>query len=124
MNLRFFNYQLLTSNYFLMKQLPATFKIERAETQVGVNEIILTWFYNHYHSTQRFSVLDVPCGNAEFLIYLKQLFPKSNLTGGDVHVSVNPPDISLIKMDLTEDFPLPIEEQFDIVTSISGIMMF
>lgn len=106
------------------KKLPATLKIERAETQAGVNETILTWFYNRYNSLQQFSVLDVPCGNAEFLIYLKQLFPNANLTGGDINITINAKDINLIQMDLTEDFPLPINNQFDIVTSISGIMMF
>ncbi|RYE32785.1 MAG: hypothetical protein EOP42_09070 [Sphingobacteriaceae bacterium] len=60
----------------------------------------------------------------EFLKAVKSLFPESNLTGADLYQPDLPAQIDFKQMDLTEDFTLPANEKFDVVSSISGVMMF
>jgi SAM-dependent methyltransferase len=68
--------------------------------------------------------LDLPCGNLEFLTYVAKLFPAARLLGADIMPPQNSnPAISFVEMDLTKEFELP-PQQFDLVTSVSGVMMF
>ncbi|HEX8278193.1 MAG TPA: methyltransferase domain-containing protein, partial [Segetibacter sp.] len=69
--------------------------------------------------------LDLPCGNMLFLHLLGKLYPEAILKG----VDIKEPDqqearAEYIKMDLTKELLLAPEEKFDLITSISGIMMF
>jgi SAM-dependent methyltransferase len=106
------------------KRLPSQLKIEQGQTQKNVNSIILTYFYNRFPTEANFKLLDLPCGNSEFLRYLKSLFPASVLTGADIVMPQKSDDLTFFKMDFTEDFTLPLNEQYDVVSSISGVMMF
>ncbi|MEJ7558078.1 MAG: class I SAM-dependent methyltransferase [Pedobacter sp.] len=107
-----------------LKPLPPHIDIERAQTQLGVNRTVLTYIYNKFEDKPDFTALDLPCGNAEFLTCLKQLFPASSLTGGDMLTPSKTDHINFYQMDLTEDFPFANDARFDMVTSISGVMMF
>lgn len=107
------------------KALPQGLDIARGETQIGVNELVLTRLFNQYPQDAAFSAVDLPCGRGHFLGCLRQLFPRAQLWGGDIaKPAPTADDVRLFQMDLTEDFPFPPEQQFDLVTSISGVMMF
>lgn len=105
--------------------LPANFAVARGQTQIGVNRAILTKLVNRFPAAAPLHVLDLPCGNLEFLTYVSQLFPAATLCGADIAPPVSSSSrISFVETDLTKDFQLPAAQQFDLITSISGIMMF
>jgi 2-polyprenyl-3-methyl-5-hydroxy-6-metoxy-1,4-benzoquinol methylase len=108
-----------------MKTLPADFVVHRGQTQRNVNHTVLTALINTFPDHAALQVLDLPCGNLEFLTYLAALFPSATLTGADI---VTPPHksdrIGFVQMDLTRNFDLPAGQQFDLITCISGVMMF
>ncbi len=106
-----------------MKKLPTELIVERGQTQIGVNFQVLTYLYNQFNTTDHFTALDLPCGYLEFSGYLKKLFPNSVLSAADINAAAVP-DIHFYQMDLTEKFPFPDAQQFDLITSISGVMMF
>lgn len=99
-------------------------KIERGETQKDVNTTVLTELVNIFDNKKPIKVLDLPCGEKLFLSYLKALFPSAELHGADIMVPKMIEDITFHKMDLTREFTISDNEQFDLVTSISGVMMF
>ena len=99
-------------------------KIERGETQKGVNATVLQFIADRFPLDKTLKVLDLPCGSMLFLEYIKKLFPGSILKGADIYDVGQKPDVNFIKMDLTQDFLIPPEEKFDLITSISGVMMF
>jgi SAM-dependent methyltransferase len=105
--------------------LPDNLVVQRAQTQKGVNLTVLTGLLHRFNPQAPIRVLDLPCGNMEFLSYLQTLFPNASLCGADIAPPrSNPQSIPFVAMDLTRDFPLPDQPQFDLVTSISGVMMF
>ncbi|MEJ6981963.1 class I SAM-dependent methyltransferase [Pedobacter sp. P351] len=106
------------------KTLPADMQVLRGQTQKNVNHSILTYLHNRFPGDARLSLLDLPCGNMEFLNYVRALFPFSDLTGADILKPRDPENIDFCRMDLTKDFTLPDGQKFDIVCSISGVMMF
>ncbi|MGI4021560.1 MAG: hypothetical protein ACRYFA_08655 [Janthinobacterium lividum] len=108
----------------MQKALPSHLTILRGQTQENVNRTILTYLYNQFPEDTTISFLDLPCGNLEFLKYVKALFPLSKLTGADICRPELPAGISFQQMDLTEDFTLPAEKKFEVLSSISGVMMF
>lgn len=105
------------------KKIPPNIIVERGQTQVGVNYQVLSYLYNHFNESEHFSALDLPCGYLEFIGYLKRMFPSATLSAGDINLA-GAPDINFYQMDVTEKFPFPEEQQFDLITSISGVMMF
>lgn len=98
--------------------------VERGETERKVNKRVLEELVNKIPQDTPIKALDLPCGDLLFLSYLKQVFPNANTTGADICVPEPMPGIQFIKMDLTREFEIPREEQFDLITSISGVMMF
>lgn len=115
------NFNMKTKN---KKQLPSNLTIERAQTQKNANKIILTELINRIEKDRDIKVLDLPCGNLEFLSYVKTLFPKAELHGADIVKPNSDLDIAFYPMDLTKDFTALDNTQYDLVTSISGVMMF
>ncbi|MEJ7738046.1 MAG: class I SAM-dependent methyltransferase [Chitinophagaceae bacterium] len=109
----------------LNNNLPANLIVLRGETQKDVNCTVLTHLANRFSKESVIKALDLPCGNMAFLFYLRALFPLAELVGADLmKPEVQNNDIRFVQMDLTKDFTLPADEQFDLITSISGIMMF
>ena len=105
--------------------LPADFVVARGQTQKDVNYTILANLANRFPKDAVIQALDLPCGNLEFLTYLRKLFPAAKLWGADLFPPSNKrQDVSFVEMDLTKDFTLPDQQQFDLITSISGVMMF
>jgi SAM-dependent methyltransferase len=98
--------------------------IERGETQRNVNKTVLDILVSRIPQDRKIKTLDLPCGNMLFLGYLKHLFPYARPTGADIMIPAQKTGIDFVQMDLTKEFELPREEQFDVITSISGVMMF
>jgi 2-polyprenyl-3-methyl-5-hydroxy-6-metoxy-1,4-benzoquinol methylase len=100
------------------------FEIDRGETQKGVNAEVLKLIIDRFPRSKKFSVLDLPCGTGLFLSYLKKLYSEATLKGADIKKPKQTDDVGYIKMDLSKEFPLTPGEKFDLITSISGVMMF
>jgi 2-polyprenyl-3-methyl-5-hydroxy-6-metoxy-1,4-benzoquinol methylase len=110
------------SKYAQASTLPSDFKIERGETQRNVNYTVLKNLFGRIPADAK--VLDLPCGSQLFLGYLKELYPSADLTGADIMEPEKKEGIQFVKMDLTKEFEMPRQEQFDLISSISGVMMF
>lgn len=105
--------------------LPAGLKVERGETQKDVNTSVLKELVKRIDNSKVIKAIDLPCGNGGFLKYIHTLFPKAELSGADIILPSNAPEgTKCYRIDLTKDFDIPQEEKFDLVTSISGVMMF
>lgn len=99
-------------------------EVPRGQTQKQVNFTVLNYLYQRFSADDQLSFLDLPCGNMEFLKCVKQLFPLANLTGADLFVPNAQEGINFCQMNLTEDFTLPPDKKFDVLCSVSGVMMF
>ncbi|WP_299286815.1 class I SAM-dependent methyltransferase [uncultured Mucilaginibacter sp.] len=108
----------------MQKTLPSNLNIVRGQTQKNVNRTLLTYLFNRFPKDMKMSILDLPCGNLEFLKYVKTLFPHSELTAADIVTPGATPGINFHQMDLTQNFTLSTGQKFDVVSSISGVMMF
>jgi 2-polyprenyl-3-methyl-5-hydroxy-6-metoxy-1,4-benzoquinol methylase len=105
--------------------LPADFIVVRGQTQKDVNRSVLTTLVNSFSADAPLNVLDLPCGNLEFLQYVAQLFPQATLSGADIAApTTKNAVVSFFETDLTKEFALPAQPVFDLITSISGVMMF
>jgi len=108
----------------MQKLLTLPIEVARGQTQKQVNQTILSYLYNKYPKDIKISFLDLPCGNLEFLKSIKTLFPCADLTAADILVPEATDQIKFYQMDFTKEFTLPAEKKFDVVSSISGVMMF
>ncbi len=107
------------------KTLPSHLKVERGETQKDVNSTVLQELINRIDSNKSFKAIDMPCGNGSFLGYINALFPNAELSGSDIEIPPHlPNNCKCYTIDLTKDFDIPENETFDLITSISGVMMF
>ncbi|HEX8327981.1 MAG TPA: methyltransferase domain-containing protein [Hymenobacter sp.] len=109
----------------LTASLPENLVVLRGQTQKNVNRTVLDLLVKRFSQNEPLQALDLPCGNMEFLSYLQTLFPNASLCGADIAPPrTNERNIPFVAMDLTREFPIPAQQQFDLVTSISGVMMF
>ncbi len=106
------------------KRLPENIHIVRGQTQKNVNKTILEELINRYDQQTGIKILDLPCGKLEFLNYVRILFPNSKLTGADIMPHPDTGTIVFHQKDLSKNFNFNDGETFDLITSISGIMMF
>ena len=104
--------------------LPAGMRIERANTQSDVNSTVLNYLVQKFDKQAPLTTIDLPCGGQEFVSYLKQLFPQASITGVDIIAADAKPGIHFLQMDISEPFTISQGEQYDLITSISGVMMF
>jgi 2-polyprenyl-3-methyl-5-hydroxy-6-metoxy-1,4-benzoquinol methylase len=104
--------------------IPATLSIPQGQTEKYVNRTVLEILNNSIDRNEPVSMLDLPCGNMELLICCRQLFPAASLAGADLYTPVQQDEMRFIQMDLTGNFTELRDEQFDVVLSVSGIMMF
>jgi 2-polyprenyl-3-methyl-5-hydroxy-6-metoxy-1,4-benzoquinol methylase len=107
------------------KSLPQNLEILRGQTQKDVNKIILQELLNKFNESSQKKALDLPCGNLEFLNHLHILFPNWQLEGFDLFPPATANNkVNFTQMDLSKTFTTAEEEKFDLITCISGIMMF
>lgn len=107
-----------------VKRIPQNLEILRGQTQKGVNKIILEELLNRFNDGSEKKILDLPCGKLEFLNYVHILFPKWELEGFDLFTPPSNNKVLFTQMDLSKNFTTAEEEKFDLITCISGIMMF
>jgi SAM-dependent methyltransferase len=103
---------------------PKDIKIERGETQKDVNSTLLNELTHIIDQNEAIKVLDLPCGTGQFLNYIKLLYPKAKLHGIDIEKGLKTEGIEFVQSDLSRNFNMSEEEQFDLITSVSGVMMF
>jgi SAM-dependent methyltransferase len=106
------------------KRIPQNLEILRGQTQKGVNKIILEELLNRFNESSNKKILDLPCGDLEFLNYVNILFPNWELEGFDLFAPKANNKVLFTQMDLSQNFTTDVEEKFDLITCISGIMMF
>ena len=98
--------------------------IPRGNTCPGVNRAIIEYLLSLGKKVDARTILDVPCGRGEFLDVIKTFFPESRTFGADVVLPDSKSDHVLAKNDLSGNKPLEFENNFSLVTSISGVMEF
>ncbi|MEP7076408.1 MAG: methyltransferase domain-containing protein [Acidobacteriota bacterium] len=95
--------------------------IPRGNTAPGVNRTVIDYLSTKIDRATQAAVLDVPCGNGEFIAAVTTLFPGLTAVG----VDIAPPDREgFVKADLSSSEELKFETRFDVITSISGVMEF
>lgn len=99
--------------------------IEKGNTQPGVNKAIIEFLQKNFRDPQHaFSLFDIPCGSGEFLRSLKRYFPNANILGQDLYATpVDEIKSCFIRGD-AKDFSSVKNKKFDVITSVSGVMVF
>jgi trans-aconitate methyltransferase len=104
---------------FAKKDLP------RGNTQKGVNQSIITYLLSHFSPDRHLLCFDAPCGAGEFLSILQRFYPNASLWGTDIQpLCCQGSDIRFTQTDLSRCVNLGEGKKFELITSISGIMMF
>jgi len=104
--------------------LPVDLEINRGQTQKDVNKTVLETLLQIFPKDSAITTLDLPCGDMEYLSYMHSVFPNAKLHGADIEEKVVPNYVNFAQMDFTKNFAFPDTEIFDLITSISGIMVF
>ncbi|WP_426060125.1 class I SAM-dependent methyltransferase [Hymenobacter sp. B1770] len=100
--------------------------VPRGNTQKNVNREVLRLVLERSGLGPTSKVLDTSCGDGEFLTALRRYWPAASLTGCDIKPTL--PAVAGLRyeqVDLTQPFDLTDSgKPFDLITSISGVMMF
>jgi 2-polyprenyl-3-methyl-5-hydroxy-6-metoxy-1,4-benzoquinol methylase len=98
--------------------------IPRGNTAPGVNLEIIEYLQTaEAAGGDRFTALDVPCGNGEFLNALIRIFPGASITGSDIKTPPDDFQHRFVRFDASRN-EFSASEQFDLITCISGLMEF
>ncbi|MCX7978117.1 MAG: class I SAM-dependent methyltransferase [Bdellovibrionaceae bacterium] len=99
-------------------------QIEKGNTQLGVTQAIAEQLHRRFQE-QGLSLLDVPCGAGEFLRSLRRWKPKWSLAGVELFATPVPEVSDIVtQADARKFAELFPGRKFDVVTSISGVMVF
>ena len=98
-------------------------QIPRGNTAPGVNRAIIEYLLLTRKRDAGETVLDVPCGNCDFLDSLKSILPNFATFGADIDPPENR-DHQILKADLTGQHRLGFDTKFSLITCISGLMEF
>ena len=99
--------------------------IPRGNTQKNVNREVLRYVLERSGLAPTSRVLDAPSGEGEFLSVLRRYWPAAALTACDIRPEApEVPGLRYAQVDLSQPFDLTAGQPFDLITSISGIMMF
>lgn len=94
--------------------------VPKGNTAAQVNETALKMLSKLLPKTKR--ILDLPSGEGEWLGYIKKKYPHLQAVGVDVRRDIPSADFEFHSLDVTKD-TIPGRE-YDIVTSISGLVCF
>ena len=103
---------------------PSLDSIPRGATARGVNRAVLAYLLKKEPNTAAFSVLDIPCGQGEFLATLQTFFPKATARGCDLAAPTGSDAAHFAAVDASRSFTVFGGQSFDYVISISGVMEF
>jgi cyclopropane fatty-acyl-phospholipid synthase-like methyltransferase len=98
----------------------ARLQIPKGNTAVQVNATAFKMLNAGLARRER--VLDLPCGEGEWLGFLKSQYPQKTYFGADLRADLPNFDFEFKSLDMTKE-ALPWKE-LDLVTSISGIVCF
>ncbi len=100
-------------------------QIEKGNTQIGVNAAVILFLLEEKKGGAPVdSLFDIPCGEGQFLRAVKKFFPDLKVRGQDLYTTPHPEiQSAIIKAD-AKDFSHLHGEKFDVITSISGVMVF
>jgi 2-polyprenyl-3-methyl-5-hydroxy-6-metoxy-1,4-benzoquinol methylase len=100
--------------------------IPKGRTQRGVNKAIIDLLQKlHQQGKCKLNkVLDIPCGNGDYLNAFTRLFSPDKAIGGDIRQPDGKLNFEFLPMNATEEFHPLGDQTFDVVTAISGVMEF
>lgn len=98
--------------------------ILRGNTVAGVNAEIIKILIADKTSGIAQNLLDIPCGNGEFLQAVKDFSPSTHLTGADINPPQKSFDGEFIQLNAQNLMSFPIDKKFQAITCISGVMEF
>ncbi|MFT3745643.1 MAG: methyltransferase domain-containing protein [Pyrinomonadaceae bacterium] len=98
-------------------------RIPRGNTCKGVNRLVIERLLGELPDRTQRTLLDVPCGNGEFLDTAAGFFPEMETAGADLREPVGDFTHRFIPFNGEKPSAL-IGERFDVVTCISGVMEF
>lgn len=98
--------------------------LPKGNTQRDVNRAVLEIISSNAANREKLSILDAPCGVGDFICYLQEIYPEWDYYGVDI-VPNNQlaAKINYSSADLSVQKTHP-DNKFDIILSISGVMMF
>ena len=99
-------------------------QIPRGSTCPGVHELVLQLLTKSARTGNPQSVLDIPCGKAEFLSVLHQVFPSWTLHGADLYAPQKAEGYGFHQIDAAKGFLISDQTGFDYISCISGVMEF
>ena len=96
--------------------------IPKGSTQRDVNYQILKYLTGKKIT----KILDIPCGSGQFIKTFMAIFKPDIAYGIDVSAANPQPDFTMKQLDASKgfDFSDEVEQGFDLITSISGVMEF
>ena len=107
-----------------MHPLPSLDSIPRGATARGVNRAVVEYLLQNQSADNQFSVLDIPCGQGEFMATVRAFFPQVVARGCDLTLPSLPNTEHYVALDASRPFAVFEGTQFDYVISISGVMEF
>lgn len=99
-------------------------QIPRGNTCPGVNRLIIERLLAAFSEDAEFRLLDIPCGEGEFLDTVKDFFPRAETAGADIVVPAANFSHQFVTLDAAGDSPFQEGKRFDVITCISGVMEF
>lgn len=106
-------------NNQLLKDIP------HANTQKNVNKAVFEHLLAEIDTKKTFKWLDIPCGAGELLDFAHKIYPNAVLNGADIALLTPKRDfVNFKQVDLSKEIAFETNEKFDLITSVSGVMMF
>lgn len=98
-------------------------QVPHSRTQKGVNQVV----FHHIQPLlegKSLKILDLPCGEGEFISFLKSQYPQHSYFGSDYEVPQKKMEFSFSQMNASQISPEKIPSALDLVVCISGVMAF
>lgn len=97
----------------------------KGNTQLGVTKKIYEWLGPALMQDPQLVYLDMPCGEGDFIRFLKKHHPELQAHGVEVTSFPTHAAMSSIRLHYTDlSKPIELKEQFHVITCISGVMEF
>jgi hypothetical protein len=103
---------------------PSLADIPRGNTCPGVNRAIIEYLLSKNSELAGRTVLDVPCGNGEFLDAVKLFFAECRAIGADIAIPAGKFEHEFHQFDAESGCGLDDVRDCSVVTCISGVMEF
>jgi 2-polyprenyl-3-methyl-5-hydroxy-6-metoxy-1,4-benzoquinol methylase len=99
-------------------------QIPRGNTCRGVNRAVIEYLIEMGGNYDGKSFLDIPCGDGALMKTLRYFFPKADVKGCDYRQPKHPMERDFEQVDASRPFSVFSGQQFDVLTSVSGVMEF